>query len=195
MSQQPLVDFRVRVGARPAVVPDVGIFRVFRFSAGCLKGTDHIAAPFDFNRRISVAMKNPDGDMFEFLDDRCSGVTSAANWDDRSEAIWRSTDQVPRPEAPHRKACEVDAIFINGVGFAKFIKQVRYEGQCGGGLCWKRVLVICPRHIHPLLIFRALGDHDRAFLQRLEFVGEKVLCTVNQCLLIVVSSFPCPMQK
>ena len=36
MSQQPLVDFRVRVGARPAVVPDVGI-SVIQFGTGCLK--------------------------------------------------------------------------------------------------------------------------------------------------------------
>src|SRR5207302_10053979 len=75
--QQPFVQFLGGIGPVPAVMADARVLRVPGRASDGLERLDHDARGFNLDRRISIAVETPAGDMRD--QGGMIGVTSAAD--------------------------------------------------------------------------------------------------------------------
>src|SRR5262245_50738 len=100
---------------------DTGVFGMARAAAGVFESLDHAARLLDLDGIVSVAVKVPAGEVFEFgsgLD-----VAAAANGGDGGPALGVGGGHAPRAEAPHREAGQILAFVVNFVGFASLVED------------------------------------------------------------------------
>lgn len=100
LGKQPLVQFRVRIGHRPAIVASFGIFGVTNIGTNPFQCFDHFLGPNRFDHRVLTSMEAPDRQFAEPI--HRLGVSAATDRSGRSKESRIACDRIPRSVTTHR---------------------------------------------------------------------------------------------